>query len=58
MYIYQYLSNKTYQLYKYILRTLTRHRRTSIFFEIWVLRGDAGFFELFASGCLGWLLLG
>ena len=41
-----------------ILRTLTRHRRTSMFFEIWVLWGDAGFFALFASGCLGWLLLG
>ena len=41
-----------------ILRTLTRHRRTSMFFEIWVLWGDARFFALFASGCLGWLLLG
>ena len=29
-----------------------------MFFEIWVLWGDAGFFALFASGCLGWLLLG
>ena len=27
-------------------------------FEIWVLWGDARFFALFASGCLGWLLLG
>ena len=41
-----------------ILRTLTRHRRTSMFFEIWVLWGDARSFALFASGCLGWLLLG
>ena len=41
-----------------ILRTLTRHRRTSIFFEIWVLWGDARFFAIFASGCLSWLLLG
>ena len=45
-------------IYIYILRTLTRHRRTSMFFEIWVLWGDARFFVLFASGCLGWLLLG
>ena len=29
-----------------------------MFFEIWVLWVDAGFFALFASGCLGWLLLG
>ena len=29
-------------IYIYILRTLTRHRRTSMFFEIWVLWGDAG----------------
>ena len=29
-----------------------------MFFEIWVLWGDAGFFALFASGCLGWLLFG
>ena len=29
-----------------------------MFFETWVLWGDAGFFALFASGCLGWLLLG
>ena len=26
--------------------------------EISVLWGDEGFFALFASGCLGWLLLG
>ena len=45
-------------IYIYLLRTLTRHRRTSMFFEIWVLWGDAGFFALFASGCLSWLLLG
>ena len=48
-------------IYIYILRTLTRHRRTSMFFEIWVLGGDARFlalFALFASGCLSWLLLG
>ena len=31
-----------------ILRTLTRHRRTSMFFEIWVPWGDAGFFAVFA----------
>ena len=42
----------------FLLRTLTRHRRTSMFFEIWVPWGDARFFALFASGCLGWLLLG
>ena len=41
-----------------MLRTLTRHRRTSVFFETWVLWGDARFFALFASGRLGWLLLG
>ena len=41
-----------------LLRTLTRHRCTSMFFEIWVPWGDARFFALFASGCLGWLLLG
>ena len=29
-----------------------------MFFEIWVLWGDAGFFALFASGRLSWLLLG
>ena len=29
-----------------------------MFFEIWVLWGLAVFFALFASGCLGWLLLG
>ena len=40
------------------MRTLTRHRRTSMFFEIWVLWGDARFFALFASGRLSWLLLG
>ena len=45
-------------IYIYILRTLTRHYRTSMFFEIWVLWGDARFFALFASGCLVWLLLG
>ena len=45
-------------IYIYILRTLTRHRRTSRFSEIWVLRGDAGFSALFAPGRLGWLLLG
>ena len=45
-------------IYIYILRTLTRHRRTSMFFETRVLWGDAGFFALFASGCLSWLLLG
>ena len=28
-----------------------------MFFEIWVLWGDAGFFVLFASGCQGWLLI-
>ena len=43
---------------KYLLRTLTRHRRTSMFFETWVLWGDARFFALFASGRLSWLLLG
>ena len=42
----------------YILRTLARHRRTSMFFETRVLWGDARFFALFASGCLSWLLLG
>ena len=42
----------------YVLRTLTRHRRTPMFFEIWVLWGDARFFALFVSGRLGWLLLG
>ena len=31
-------------IYIILLRTLTRHRRTSMFFEIWVLWGDAGFF--------------
>ena len=41
-----------------ILRTLPRHRCTSVFFEIWVLWGHAKFFVLFAFGCLGWLLLG
>ena len=41
----------------YILRTLARHRRTSMFFAIWVPWGDAGFFALFASGRLSWLLL-
>ena len=40
------------------MRTLTRHRRTSMFFEIRVLWGDARFFALFAYGCLSWLLLG
>ena len=29
-----------------------------MFFEIWVLWGDAGFFALFASGRLSCLLLG
>ena len=29
-----------------------------MFFEIWVLWGDAEFFALFASGRLSWLLLG
>ena len=29
-----------------------------MFFEIWVLWGDARFFALFASGRLSWLLLG
>ena len=29
-----------------------------MFFETRVLWGDAGFFALFASGCLSWLLLG
>ena len=29
-----------------------------MFFETRVLWGDARFFALFASGCLGWLLLG
>ena len=29
-----------------------------MFFEIWVLWGDTGFFALFASGRLSWLLLG
>ena len=29
-----------------------------MFFELWVLWGDAGFFVLFASGWLGWLLIG
>ena len=42
----------------YILRTLMRHSRNSMFFETWVLWGDAGFSALFASGRLGWLLLG
>ena len=41
-----------------MLRTVTRHLRTSMFFEIWVLWRDAEFFTLFASGCLSWLLLG
>ena len=36
-------------MYVYLLRTLTRHRRTSMFFEIWVLWGDARFF---ASLCV------
>ena len=45
-------------MYNFVLRTLTRHRRTSMFFEIWVLWEDAGFFALFASGRLSWLLLG
>ena len=40
------------------MRTLTRHRRISMFFEIWELWGYAGFFALFASGCLDWWLLG
>ena len=40
----------------YILRTLARHRRTLMFFAIWVPWGDAGFFALFASGRLSWLL--
>ena len=31
--------------------------RSSRFFEIWVLWGDAGFVALFASGRLSWLLL-
>ena len=44
--------------YLYLLRTLTRHRRTSMFFETRVLWGDARFFALFASGRLSWLLLG
>ena len=35
-----------------------RHCRTSMFFEVWVQGGDAGFFGVFAPGCLGWLLLG
>ena len=39
------------------MRTLTRHRRTSMFFEIWVLWGDAGFFALFALGHPSLLLL-
>jgi hypothetical protein len=30
----------------------------TIFFQVWVLWGYAGFFALFAPGCLGWLLLG
>ena len=34
------------------MRTFTRHRRTSMFFDIWVLWGDAGFFALFAPGLL------
>ena len=46
------------RMYICILRTLTRHRRTSMFFETWVLWGDARFFALFASGRLSWLLLG
>ena len=50
----RYLGN----IYIYILRTLTRHRRTSMFFETRVLWGDARFFALFASGRLSWLLLG
>ena len=29
-----------------------------MFFETRVLWGDAGFFALFAAGCLSWLLLG
>ena len=44
-------------IYIYILRTLTRHRRTSMFFETRVLGGDARFFALVASWCLSWLLL-
>ena len=32
----------------YILKTLTRHRRTSMLFEIWALWGDARIFALFA----------
>ena len=40
------------------MRTLMRHRRTSLLFEIWMLWGDAGFFALVASGRLGWLLPG
>ena len=45
-------------MYIHILRTLTRHRRTSMFFETRFLWGDARFFALIASGCLSWLLLG
>ena len=45
-------------IYIYILRTLTRHRRTSMFFETRVLWGDAGFFALFAFGHRSLLLLG
>ena len=29
-----------------------------MFFEAWVLWGNARFFAFFACGCLGWLLLG
>ena len=40
------------------MRTLARHRRTSMFFETRVLWADARFCVLFASGRLSWLLLG
>ena len=49
-----YLLNSQY----YLLRALMRHRRTSMFFETWVLWGDAWFFTLFAFGHLSLLLLG
>ena len=61
MYTYNYVFLPLFlslSLYIYILRTLTRHRRTSMFLEIWAIWGDAKFFALFVSGCLGWLLLG
>ena len=45
-------------IYRYIENAHATPPHFNVCFEIWVLWGYARFFVLFASGSLGWLLLG